>query len=124
MREVDDQLWRLPFAKNAWPSQLYHQTDPDLILPPAIQGAGAALGYQVQIWKNQGEELRTWLLDTPTSSDFWQIINAHKLMQRLNEARVDPDSKKVIKGLMCVCAIRLALTEPLKAAQQRRSRSD
>ena len=123
MRQVDDELWRLPFAKSTWPRQLYRYTDPHLHLPSAIQGPGAILGYQAQIWREQGGDLREWLLDTPASSEFWRVINAQKLTQRLNEVSTHPNMTKVIKSLMCACAIRLALTEPLRPVQLRRPQS-
>jgi len=117
MRRVDDELWRLPLA-SPWPRALYRAESraPE----PPVSGEGAGLGYQCTLWSEQGAQLSEWLLSTPAESELWRVIRRERLIAKLSQVERSLDPQKV-RALMCVCGLKVSLSEPLSPVQFRRS---
>ena len=117
-RRAHDELWRVPFANTPWPSSLYEGEEK--LPPPALKGGGRELGYQMRMWREQGAELGAWLLSTPPSSELWRVISKRHLEAKLKRMSTHPQPQG-IKSLMCACALKLALEEPLQPVKLRRA---
>ena len=110
IRQADEDLWRLPFAKKAWPASLTHDEQHTADAP--CVGGGAELGYQMKLWLAEVDELSAWLLDSPPQHPLWSVCDRDKLTRKLSATRAKPTAQSV-KSIMCACALKLALDEPL-----------
>ena len=119
MRRVDDRLWRLPFGSHRWPAR-FHQ---ELKLPAPgapTGGGGNELGYQMRLWAQEGAALCAWMLDTPSSSPFWDLVSRPKLLKKAQRTLLKP-SPQPVKGLLAAAALKVALEEPFTPARLRRA---
>lgn len=110
MKQVDDQIWRLPFAKSPWPRALVSDS------PAAITGSCHHLGSQLQLWSKQGQNVIDFLLSCNVNSEFWQVIDRKKLHRKIKNTQTQTTAKKV-KALLTATAICLALTEDIRPSQ-------
>lgn len=113
-RMADEDLWRFPFAKKGWPKSLT-QGERETPSPPSM-GGGTELGYQMKLWRAEADQVSSWLLDRSPQHALWLICDRQKLERKLNLARSRPNAQ-IVKSIMCVCALKLALDEPLSPAQ-------
>ena len=110
MKQVDDQLWRLPFAKTSWPKKLMSDS------PNAVTATSQHPGFQLQLWSKQGQSVIDFLLSCEINSEFWEVIDRKKLYRKVKETQTQATAKKV-KALLAAAAICLALTEDFRASQ-------
>ena len=121
IRQVDDCLWRIPFAKKSWPKSFMRREKVSLI--PPMRGGGTELGYQMKIWQAEVDDLSDWLLNGRSDHPFWIVCDREKLKHKLLSTRKRPTSQRV-KSLMSACAVKLALDQPLTPVQLSRYEND